>query len=296
MTSPDTGGAALQELRRLLIAVQFLTRLQVPAWVGWSPAQARASLRYLPLVGLGIGTVAAGVVLVALHWWSLPVAVGLSLVVTMLLTGALHEDGLADCCDALGGGGRDREKVLSILKDPRVGSFGAVGLILVLGLKTALWLDLLDQVGSLHAFAGDGDGPTLTVPQAVVAGGMLAVLLSGMASHALSRLSLLVVMARLDYARPPGSGGRSEGLAQRPGAMELAVAGLVALAPLAALGTQGWPLENLLGAALAPLSIGGMAMTLMRQRLGGWVGDGLGATQQLAEVAVLLSLCAVRNV
>ncbi len=124
------------------MALQFFTRVPVPRWVGFEPAWLHDSARHFPLVGLFVGrgggrrcsrraAVATSPV----------VAVVLSMIATVWLTGAFHEDGLADTCDALGGH-VSRERALEIMKDSRIGSYGAVGLVLVLGLKAAVLVSL----------------------------------------------------------------------------------------------------------------------------------------------------------
>ncbi len=121
-----------------LVAVQFLTRLPVPPVQGFEPSWLSRSARYFPLVGALVGLIGAGV------WWlsSLcfppSLAVGLSMSASLLLTGALHEDGFADACDGFGGGA-SRESVLAIMKDSRVGAYGAIGVAMMLGLK---WVTL----------------------------------------------------------------------------------------------------------------------------------------------------------
>lgn len=241
------------ELRLVLTAVQFFTRVPVPAWVGWSPQQLRDSARYLPLVGALVGGVAAGVY-GAVNWlWSDAVAALVSMAATVLLTGAFHEDGLADTCDGLGGGGSDRAKVLAILQDSRVGSFGVVGLLLVLGLKFALLCD-------------------------VPAGLFLAV---SVGAHVSSRSSALWVMARLPYVREDGP-SKSKAVAEGPSRWAWWVAGACMALPLGVLGQRGaW-------AMLASATVAQCAVVWLRRRLGGYVGDTLGATQQFSELAFLL--------
>ena len=120
----------LHELRLFFIALQFFTRLPVPRWVGYEPEWLHQSARHFPLVGALVGVVGAAVLWAALWLFPMPVAVVLSMVATVLLTGAFHEDGLADTCDALGGA-VSRERALEIMKDTRIGSYGAIGLLLV---------------------------------------------------------------------------------------------------------------------------------------------------------------------
>jgi adenosylcobinamide-GDP ribazoletransferase len=123
-----------RQLRLLCVATQFLTRLPTPRLREFDPSWLSQSARYFPLIGVLIGA------LNLLVWWlasrrqPASVAIGLMMGISMLLTGAFHEDGFADTCDGLGGGG-SRERVLAIMKDSRIGAFGAIGLVLMLGLK-----------------------------------------------------------------------------------------------------------------------------------------------------------------
>lgn len=281
------------ELRLLLTAVQFFTRLPVPAWVGWSAAQAAASVRYLPAVGWAVGALFGTVLLLALALWPAPLAVGLALWAGLWFTGAFHEDGFADCCDALGGH-LPPERALAVMKDSRVGAYAVIGLIVLLGLKAAAWVTLLAQAPPLPGWhlagVAGAVGPAGTAGLLATAGGILGL---AIASHALSRLAPLVVMARLDYVRPEGSGSKSQPLAsQRPGAGALAWAALWALAPLAALPALGWPLSNGVAAGLGAAGVMALAVVWLRRRLGGYVGDTLGAVQQATELAFLLGMCA----
>src|SRR4051812_28659276 len=122
----------LRQLRPLAVAVGFLTRVALP-WAPRTAARHRAALGraavYFPLVGGLVGASTASVLELTALVWPVGVAVVLALAWEAWLTGALHEDAVADCCDAFGGGW-SREDVLRILKDSRVGSFGALGLTL----------------------------------------------------------------------------------------------------------------------------------------------------------------------
>src|ERR1700733_12611403 len=124
----------LMELRYFFTALGYFTRVPVPRWVGYEPHYLDAAARYFPLVGVLIGGLSALVYLAALHVFPAGVAVLLSMAATLLVTGAFHEDGLADCADAFGGA-YNREDVLRIMHDSRIGAFGAIALIVVLALK-----------------------------------------------------------------------------------------------------------------------------------------------------------------
>ncbi|MFP4906508.1 adenosylcobinamide-GDP ribazoletransferase, partial [Paraburkholderia sp. BR14261] len=110
----------LAELRYFFTALGYFTRVPVPRWVGFEPAWLNAAARYFPFVGALIGALGALVYLAALRVFPANVAVLLSMAVTLLATGAFHEDGLADSLDAFGGA-YAREDVLRIMHDSRIG-------------------------------------------------------------------------------------------------------------------------------------------------------------------------------
>jgi adenosylcobinamide-GDP ribazoletransferase len=257
------------ELRLVGVALQFLTRVPLPRSLPFEPAWLHASARHFPLVGAAVGAVGAAVLWGAALWWPLPVTVLLAMVATVLLTGGFHEDGLADTCDALGGA-VDRERALEIMKDSRLGSYGALGLVLVLALKAAaLWG--LSQRG---------------VTMAAVPAWLLA--------HAASRAGAVALLHALPYAGDLAH-AKAKPMAQQVsrGSMWVAFAwvALLALSLRAVLGPRGAPplLAALAGAAVMAL----MCARWFRRRLGGYTGDTLGAAQQLGEVAALLGWLAL---
>jgi adenosylcobinamide-GDP ribazoletransferase len=247
-------------LRLLFTAVRFYTRLPVPAWVGHSETLMQQSSRYLPLVGWLVGAVAAAVWWLAARSWPPTVAALLSTGASILLTGAFHEDGLADVCDGFGGGWT-AERILAIMKDSRVGTYGVVGLGLVLATKIALLQSTPAAV------------PTLLL-----------------VAHPLSRLVALSFLYTHDYARPtPDS--KAQAIAKALPLSELLVAAAWGLAPLLAL--AAWQRQPVYLVVLLPLL--GLQLGLgrwFRRWLGGYTGDCLGAAQQLAEVLIYLLLTA----
>ena len=254
-------------LRHFLLALQFFTRIPVTgrlaAWVGYSPGMLRASAAHFPAVGWLVGAIGAAAFCGAMALWPGLVAAVLCVVVTVLLTGAFHEDGLADVADGLGGT-QDRARALEIMRDSRIGAFGALALVLALGLKLAL-LATLGTAGTASACAA----------------------LAG--AHVLSRLMPLAPMRWLPHVS--GEAAKSKPLADAVDDRALVVAALWSVPAVALLAwVFGVPaaLGALAAAALATLAL----MRWFRQRLGGFTGDCLGATQQVAELAIYLALAA----
>ncbi len=262
MTHGMTHGMT-HELRLFFIALQFFTRVPVPRWVGFEPAWLNDSARYFPLVGTLVGLMGAVVLWAGSLVWAPAVAVVLSMIATVMLTGAFHEDGLADTCDALGGA-VSRERALEIMKDSRIGSYGAVALVLVLGLKAA----------TLAAMPLGLAGPALLL------------------GHTASRAAAVSLIRWLPYA-----GDVSQAKA-KPLARRISMAGWciacawVALVAAALLLCQpAWWSLVALGLLLASIATVACARWLKR-RLGGITGDGLGATQQITELLLLLGWAA----
>lgn len=255
-----------------LLAVQFLTRVPVPGLDALGPRQVAAGLRrclvWFPVVGGLVTATTAAVLLLGLAWWPPLVAVLVALVVEARLTGAFHEDAVADFCDALGGG-LTRERTLEILKDSRVGSYGALALVLAVGLRAAL-LAALAAPGASHAV-------------------LVAALL---ASGALGRWAAVTTMRLVPPAPradgPPGAVVKD--IAGRASTRTWALAGLGALplvVPLALVAPVG---------LLLSLAGGGLALAWLRRlllrRLGGQTGDCLGSAVYLVQLVVLLAVVA----
>lgn len=276
-----------QFLRHYLLAVQFFTRIPVTGrlaeWVGYSPAMLRASAAHFPGIGWLVGAAAAGVY-VALMAVLPPtplvplVAAALSTVVTVLLTGGFHEDGLADVTDGLGGSS-DRQRALEIMKDSRVGAFGAMALVLALLCKLAL----LALLGSAEEMVLAAEDPPLEPP---FSGWLVAVAL--FAAHVVSR-GLPLLLIRLLPHVGDAAGSKSKPLADQISLSSLGVACLWTFAGLA-LASYALPAITLIVAcSFSVLALLWMAR-LFTRRLQGFTGDCLGATQQVCEIAFYLGL------
>ena len=250
---------AREELAVFLLALQLLTRLPVRAPALFTEARLTASPRYYPLVGALVGAFAGGVFWLAHPLFPVGLALVLSTAASLLATGAFHEDGFADACDGLGGGAT-RERALAIMRDSRLGAYGAAGLGLMLAAK----------VLALAA------APPAVVPWLLVA------------AHAASRSSAVLVIATSACVRDTGIARPVAG-AVRPGSLALALA--TGAAALCALFTVAAPAPVLAG--LAGLAAGHLAMRAAYERkLGGYTGDCLGGVQQTSELGTYLGVVA----
>jgi adenosylcobinamide-GDP ribazoletransferase len=237
---------------QFLTATAVLTRLPV---ADKAPAEGgvAAACWAFPLVGAGIGMIAGLVMFLAATFGlgNAPSAL-LALVAGGLVTGALHEDGLADTADGFGGG-HDREEKLAIMRDSRQGSYGIIALIATIGLRAV-------------ALA--------TIPGPIE--GALALI----AAHATARAALAPALYLMQPARDDGLGAT----AGRPSLAATLVA--VAIGVFVALGMLG-PVRGLLALILVTVAVGGAAM-LARRQIGGYTGDVLGAFEQVGEIVMLL--------
>ncbi|MEM8869788.1 MAG: adenosylcobinamide-GDP ribazoletransferase [Pseudomonadota bacterium] len=245
------------ELGLLAHAVQFLTRMPVPSLVPHQEDLLGRAARYFPIVGAFVGLIAT-LPWVLAHLAGLPplVCAGLSLSLAIYVTGGLHEDGLADCADGLGGGAT-RARALEIMRDSRIGTYGALALVLSLILRVS-------ALASLPVWAG--------------AAALIVVL-------AVGRMAIVYTLLLFPYARP-------EGLASGAARAEGGVTALVATAIGAGLALA---LGHVAGAAalLAGAGVWAWFSWRLMRRLGGYTGDGLGATEQLVQIAALLAMAAV---
>ncbi|MDQ8020611.1 MAG: adenosylcobinamide-GDP ribazoletransferase [Moraxellaceae bacterium] len=249
----------MTELHRFFLALGYFTRLPIPASTGWQPEELNRAARYFPLVGLLIGAFGAAVLWLGAQLLPWTLAVLLSMTATILMTGAFHEDGLADSADGFGGG-YTPERVLAIMKDSRIGSFGAIALVLAL-------------IGKHQTLLGLGP-----------AGACTTLLLM----HPASRWVALLVMTWLPYLRSDDAGARAKPVAEGMGRTELIIGSICGLLPLAIFGI--WAPLVAAGVLVTLLIVTWLAVRYFRRRIGGYTGDCLGATQQVAELAGYLAL------
>ncbi len=252
--------ASIDETAR---AISFLSRLPVPnRYFRDHDGSLSKTAAAFPLAGFLITLPSACVLALALTFAAPPaIAALLALAVQVMVTGALHEDGLCDTADGLGGG-HDREKALAIMKDSRIGTYGALALILSIALRTTA-LATLCVLG--------------TAAPAIVA---------WLAAASVSRALMVWHWSMLPTARTDGVASRA-GAPDKPIAnLALALGGGLSIA----LGWLALPLAPLLFAVLVAGILGYGFTAHIRQRLGGQTGDTIGACQQIAEIGFLVTL------
>ncbi len=240
-----------------LLALQFLTRIPVPPTLAFSEEKLAKSVRYYPLVAAAVALICGIVFLALCH--TIPTSLAIILVVGtgILITGAFHEDGLADTWDGIGGG-LTKDQALSIMKDSRIGTYGTCALLIVLTAKITALIAL----------------PVAVIPAALVLG------------HCLSRLSSVLVIATSRYVRGEGK-SKPVVTAMQPESLIIAMATTV---PIILFSLVFVPIEALTN-GLIGLAAGHIAMRFIFERkLGGYTGDTLGAVQQVSELGFLVGL------
>ena len=255
-------GRIRQELTYFFSGLSFYTRIPCPAWVQYSPHNLNKSRKYLPLVGLLIGLAAVLVFFSSRLFLPASVSIALSMMATVYLTGAFHEDGLADCADGFGGGW-EKDQVLTIMKDSRIGAYGTISLILMLGLKFILLWEL-QQVSE-----------TLL---------MLALIVG----HSLSRLMSSLTMQFYDYVSEAATSKSKSVTSIKLNTWELAWSILPVAVVMVLVGELSF-----IGALIALILLAWVLAGYYKKRIGGYTGDCLGATQQLCEILFYLVLLTV---
>ncbi len=247
-----------KEFHIFLTAIMFFTRIPCPKWVDHNPEYLSKSAKYFSLVGIIVGSIGALIFYGFSFILSTEIALLLSIVATIYTTGAFHEDGFADVCDGLGGGWT-KEKILLIMKDSRLGTYGVTGLILILAIK---FLALRDV--SLHL-----------IPITIISG------------HSLSRFIATTLIYTHPYVRDTED-SKAKPAAKSITTSMLLLSGLFGIAPLFFFNT---PLIflTIIPCYFAKVYLGAK----FKKWLGGQTGDCAGAVQQLSEVLFYLSVIAL---
>jgi adenosylcobinamide-GDP ribazoletransferase len=248
--------------------MMFFTRLPVPSFTDHSPQYLKQSPRYFPLVGALVGAIALSVFLLFHRFLSLELSILASMIASVLTTGAFHEDGFADVCDGFGGGWT-KEKILEIMKDSRLGTYGTIGLLFMLGSKFLLLRELLGAAG-----AGDS--------LLVVAGCFLM-------PHAVSRLMSVLSIQLFPYVSEEATSKSKPSAAQKLSTGSLLTAAFFAAATFLLLPPLSLLVLPICGLATVWLNL------YFRKWIGGHTGDCLGSVQQITEVLCYFFLLTLWN-
>jgi adenosylcobinamide-GDP ribazoletransferase len=256
------------QLKIFLIGVQFFTRIPITGgvarWVGFKPEWISRATRFFPFIGLLVAACMGLFFWLALQLTVHGVALALTLAFGVLLTGAFHEDGFADFCDGFGGG-QTPEKIVSIMRDSRVGAYGAIAVALLMLIKYAsLWGQPFFSVCIALCFA-----------------------------HVASRAAAVAIMSLLPYVEATIGNKTDEQI--KPVAQHLRWADkflpLITFVIVAFFCVQYGLTWRQLATSLGLLLVALLWMyRTLKRRLGGYTGDTLGATQQVCEVACLVAL------
>ena len=239
----------------------FYTRIPVGNIIGWHEDLLNKATRYFPFIGILVGGVAAFLLWSLSFTFPISIALILSMIGTIYLTGAFHEDGFADFCDGFGGG-YTKEKVLEIMKDSRIGTYGSIGLIMILGVK----------------FLSLNEIQVSRIPFILIAG------------HTISRVMPVIMIYTSEYARLDAT-SKTKPVGKKDSSFSL----------IFAIITGGITLFFLSGLEiLVSISVLLLVFLIFRRyinkKLGGYTGDVLGALQQLCEVFFYLSMVAIQTV
>ena len=253
-----------REISIFFTALMYYTRIPCPDWVVYQESYLHQATRYLPIVGWIVGLSAGLLFLAGNFLFGAALGIILSMTGSILLTGAFHEDGFADACDGFGGGWT-KERILEIMKDSRVGTYGVVGLILILSFKFFSLQQLVNS-NSIQPFV---------------------LVLLFITAHALSRFMASTFIFTHAYVRL-SKDSKVKPVAQSDGNHDLGIGAALAFIPLLALVFFSNKLSLL--AIIIPLYL--IKLYLGRyftKWIGGYTGDCLGAAQQVFEVIIYLT-------
>jgi adenosylcobinamide-GDP ribazoletransferase len=262
-----------KELHIFFTALMFYTRIPCPKNIDHNPDYLNKASRYFPLIGWIVGGLSFVAYSLSAMIFSVDLAILLSMITGILVTGAFHEDGFADVCDGFGGGWT-KEKILIIMKDSAIGAYGAIGLVLLLVLKFQGLTQLIDV----------SDNPKFTIYNS-----QFIILLLLVSAHSISRLAAISIVFTHQYSREDAS-SKSKPIAQSYSWREVVGAFFFGLVPLVVLSYFQW--QMLL--VLIPVFLTRFFLARYFQKwIGGYTGDCLGATQQVCEVVFYISVIAL---
>ncbi len=244
-----------KELHIFLTALTFFTRIPAPKWAIHDPSFLKKSTRYFSLIGIIVGSIGALIFLGTNLLLPKEISILISMVATIYTTGAFHEDGFADVCDGFGGGWT-KEKILFIMKDSRLGTYGTIGLLMLLALKFSTLLHI----------------KTSLLPLIILTG------------HSTSRFIATTLIYTHPYVRDTND-SKAKPAAKQMSFISLAINAIIAVIPL-------FFLQNpFIFIVLVPMYISKMFLaSKFKKWIGGQTGDCAGAVQQLSEVVFYITI------
>lgn len=242
-----------EERNIVITAFMFFTRLPMPTITNYNPVYLQKSSKYFSWVGLFVGFTACLPLFFLKDFFGWNITILLSMATTILVTGAFHEDGFADCCDAFGGGW-DKPKILTIMKDSRLGTYGVIGLIGVLSVKFSLLLFLAQLLETKKL--------------------MLLLLIA----HSFSRLAAVFMMHFLPYVQDIDASKAKPLANQKLNFWQIVIAIIAPVIPFLFLNHY----FALIVLPIFPLFL--YIKNYFNKWIGGYTGDCLGATQQIFEL------------
>ena len=262
-----------KELHIFFTALMFYTRIPCPKNIDHNPDYLNKASRYFPLIGWIVGAIAFVVFYLFNFFVGPDIAIVLSMIASVLVTGGFHEDGFADVCDGFGGGWT-KEKILTIMKDSAIGAYGAIGLILLLLLKFQ----------GLTALIG-----LANIPATASYNAQCVIFIVFVTGHALSRLAAISIVFTHQYSREDAS-SKSKPIAQSYSWREVLGAFFFGLLPLVVCSLLVWKMFLV----VLPVFITRFFLARYFQKwIDGYTGDCLGATQQVCEVVFYISSIAI---
>jgi adenosylcobinamide-GDP ribazoletransferase len=272
-----------KEVRIFFTALMYFTRIRVPKSIDHSLAYLQKAPKYFPLVGWIVGAGCSLAFLLFAGFISVDIGILASMITGLLLTGAFHEDGFADVCDGFGGGWT-KEKILLIMKDSRIGAFGAIGLIAIFASKFLLLTELSRRSQAVILIPKGNSFTNTWGPVGALFSQYHYFVLFTIAAHSLSRLMpVLLIQWSTNVTDADHSKSRPvTGSRLTPGELLLAV--FLAVLPFVLLSWQY--LLSILPVLLTTYALS----RYFKKWIGGYTGDCLGAIQQVTEIVFYLTV------
>ena len=263
-----------EELKIFFTSLMFYTRIPCPSYIDHSEEYLNKATRYFPLIGIIVGSISFISFWLSNQLFNVQISVIISIATGIFVTGAFHEDGLADTFDGFGGGW-SKEKILEIMKDSRIGTYGTISLVLLLTLKTFSFSSLILLIESNLNQLSD-----------------LIIFLIFITYHSISRLTAINIVFTSNYSRDD-SLSKSKPVAKSNSVTEILLAYLWGLLPLIGL---IYFIPQYLSIVLPLGLLFFSSSRYFQKRIDGYTGDCLGAVEQLSEIVCILGFLVLANI